>query len=313
MFTASWKGDAARPERCRMRSNRRSTEPISSPGSDARIDVGHHEARQLWQLVADVVARTDSPEIDTFVLDGSLAVSFTQTRSRGVVGRSEATLALGLPLLEALPTSEVRSLLAVELAGAARKHGRRRDDADVLHAAAEISGAFVLAAALVRCELVRRVLDEDYWPAVFHGAHSTAHPQVKPFTLLRRTLRAHVEAGALRAQSGRLLGVDADARSERSSLHDRLRLLGVPPVDALDAALLPVGAPAADLLARAYESMLARLDASWSECVDAWWERAHEDALREALGAAATPARTWTQATALASYSDLAERAPTRG
>jgi hypothetical protein len=296
-----------------MRSNRRSTQPTSSPRSDARVDVGRHEARLLWQLVEDLVERTQAAQVETLVLDGSLAVSFAQTRSHGVVGRSETTLALGLPLLEALPASEVRALLAVELAGSGRKHGRRRGHGDDVQNAAEISGAVVLAAALVRSELVRRVLDEDYWPAVFHGAQSTAHPHVKPFTLVRRTLRAHVEAGALRAHAGRLFDVDADNAGRTPSLTERLRALGVAPLDAVDAALLPVGAPAADLLGNAYESLLERLDKSWSEHVDAWWEGAHEAALEEMLGAEATPARTWTQATALARYRETLERVPTRG
>ena len=116
-----------------MRSNRRSTQPTSSPRSDARVDVGRHEARLLWQLVEDLVERTQAAQVETLVLDGSLAVSFAQTRSHGVVGRSETTLALGLPLLEALPASEVRALLAVELAGSgrpqpqARPRGRRAE------------------------------------------------------------------------------------------------------------------------------------------------------------------------------------------
>ena len=296
-----------------MRSNRRSTQPTSSPGNDARVHVGRHEARLLWQLVEDAVERTQGAEVETLVLDGSVAVSLAQTRSRGVVGRSETTFALGLPLLEALPASEVRALLAVELAGSGRKHGRKRAHGDDLQNAAEISGAVVVAAAIVRSELVRRVLDEDYWPAVFHGAHSTAHPHVKPFTLVRRTLRAHVEAGALRAHAGRLFDVDADNDGGTSSLSERLRALGVAPLDAVDAALLPVGAPATDLLGQAYGSILTRLDESWSEHVDAWWESAHEAALAEALGATATPARTWTQATALARYSETLERVPTRG
>jgi hypothetical protein len=296
-----------------MRSNRRSTQPTSSPGSNARVDVGRHEARLLWQLVEDVVERTQAAEVETLVLDGTVGVSLAQTRSRGVVGRSETTLTLGLPLLEALPTSEVRALLAVEFAGSGRKQGRKRAHGDDVQNAAEISGAVVVAAALVRSELVRRVLDEDYWPAVFHGAHSTAHPRVKPFTLVRRTLRAHVEAGALRAHAARLFGVDADSVAGTPSLTERLRTLGVAPLDAVDAALLPVGAPATDLLRHAYGSMLTRLDESWSEHVDAWWESAHEAALEEALGQTATPARTWTQATALARYSETFERVPTRG
>ena len=296
-----------------MRSNRRSTKPTSFPGSDARVDVGRQEARLLWQLVEDVVERTQAAEIETVTLDSSVAVSFGQTRSHGVVGRSETTLALGLPLLEALPTSEVRALLAVELAGSGRKHGRKRAHRDEVQHAGEISGAVVLAAALVRSELVRRVLDEDYWPAVFHGAQSTAHPHVKPFTLVRRTLRAHIEAGALRAHAGRLFGVEADDEADAPSLNERLRSLGVAPLDAVDAALLPVGAPAADLLGQAYESMLKRLDESWSEHVDTWWASAHDAALEEALGATATPARTWTQANALARYSETLERVPTRG
>jgi hypothetical protein len=305
------KGDAARPERPRMRSNRRSTQPTSSR-SDARVDVGRHEARLLWQLVEDVVERTQAPAVETLLLDGSVAGSFAQTRSHGVVGRSETTLALGLPLLEALPASEVRALLAVELAGSGRKNGRKRAHGDDVQHAAEISGVVVLAAALVRSELVRRVLDEDYWPAVFHGAQSTAYPHVKPFTLVRRTLRAHGEAGALRAHAGQLFGVDADSVAGTPSLTERLRTLGVAPLEAVDAALLPVGAPAADLLGKAYEPLLARLDESWSEHVDAWWESAHEAALDEALGATATPAQTWTQATALARYSETFERVPTR-
>lgn len=296
-----------------MRSNRRSTQPTSSPGSDARVDVGRQEARLLWQLVEDVVERTQAAEIETVTLDGSVAVSFAQTRSHVVVGRSETTLALGLPLLEALPTSEVRALVAVELAGSGRKHGRKRAHRDEVQHAGEISGAVVLAAALVRSELVRRILDEDYWPAVFHGAQSTAHPHVKPFTLVRRTLRAHIEAGALRAHAGRLFGVEADDEADAPSLNERLRSLGVAPLDAVDAALLPVGAPAADLLGQAYESMLKRLDESWSERVDTWWESAHDSALEEALGATATPARTWTQANDLARYSETRERVPTRG
>jgi hypothetical protein len=313
MLSSTSKGRCGAPGKARMRHNRRSPQPTSSPGSDARIDVGRHEARQLWQLVEDVVTRTQAPEVEALALDGSLAVSLVQTRSHGVVGRAETTVALGLPLLEALPTSEVRALLAAELAGAGRKHGRRRgNDGDAENVAAQVSGAVVVAAAIVRSQLVRRVLDEDYWPAVFHGAHSTAHPHVKPFTLVRRTLRAHVESGALRAHAGRLFGVDAaDEYSDGASLTDRLRTLGVSPLDAVDAALLPVGAPAADLLGSAYEPLLARLDECWLECVDQWWERAHDDALREALGAEDTPARTWTQATALASYSETLERTPT--
>jgi hypothetical protein len=294
-----------------MRSNRRSTPPTSSPGSDARVDVGRHQARLVWQLVEDVVGWTQSPEVETLVVDGSVAVSFAQTRSHGVVGRSETTLALGLPLLEALPTSEVRALLAVELAGN-RKHTRRRVHGEV-QSAAEICGAVVVASALVRSELVRRVLEEEYWPAVFHGAQSTAHPHVKPFTLVRRTLHAHVEAGALRAQAGRLFGVDPGNDGGTPSLTERLRTLGVAPLDAVDAALLPVGAPATDLLGQSYESLLTRLDESWAERVDTWWESAHEAALEEALGATATPARTWTQATALARYSETLERVQTRG
>ena len=296
-----------------MRQIRRTAQQNGSPGSDARVEVGRHEARQLWQLVEDAVERTGSPAVEELALDGSVGVSLAQTRSRGVVGRTETTLALGLPLLEALPTSEVRALLAAELAGTVRRHGRKHgSDGEAVTAAAEIAGAVVVAAAIVRAELVRRVLDEDYWPAVFHGAHSSAHPHVKPFMLVRRTLRAHVEAGALRAQAGRLFGVDAAEENDGASLTDRLRTLGVFPLDALDAALLPVAAPAADLLGHAYGSLLTRLDETWSERVDEWWERAHEDALQEALGDEATPARTWTQATALASYSETLERATTR-
>jgi hypothetical protein len=298
-----------------MRNVRRTAQSNASPGSDARVDVGRHEARQLWQLLDDVVELTTAPPVETLALDGSLAVTCGQARSRGVVGRSEAAVTLGLPLLEAVPTSEVRALLALELAGIGRRRGARHGrDANAVSAAAEIAGAVVVAAALVRAELVRRVLDEDYWPAVFHGARSASHPHVKPFTLVRRTLRAHVEAGALRAQAGRLFGVDSVDASEPDgpSLTERLRTLGVSPLEALDAALLPVAAPAAELLGPAYESLLARLDDGWAERVDEWWEHAHEEALRETLGAGATPARTWTQATALARYSETLRQTPTR-
>jgi hypothetical protein len=300
-------GDAARPGKGRMRHNRRSPQQTRTPGSDARVDVGRHEAQLLWQLVAEVASRTRAPEVETLALDGSVAVAVTHGRGR----RSGATLTIGLPLLVSLPVTEVRGLLASGLASSLRRHGRKGiQPGDGDGAAAELSGSAVLAAALVRAELVRRILEEDFWPAVFHGANSSAHPQVKPFSSLPRTLRAHVEAGAMRAQAARLFAVDAP-EEEHESLVSRLRALGVPPLDALDAALLPVAAPAADLLGAAYEPLVARLDATWCERVDAWWEQAHEDALHEALGAHVTPARTWTQASALASYRETTERSGT--
>jgi hypothetical protein len=296
-----------------MRRSRRTTQPTSAPGTDARIEIGRHDARLLWQLVEEVASRTQTPKIEALALDGSLAVSLSHGKSRSVVAHGETSIAIGLPLLESLPVSEVRALLATALLSSGRKHGRRRsEEFDADTAAAEMSGSIVLAAGLVRAELVRRVLDEDYWPAVFHGANSSAHPEVKPFSSLRRTLRAHVEAGALRAQASRLFRIEDEEGDVHASLADRLRALGVSPLDALDAALLPVGAPAAELLDGAYESLLARLDASWRERVDDWWEQAHRRALQEALGAPATPARTWTQATALADYREAIERTPSR-
>jgi hypothetical protein len=282
-----------------MRRHRRSLQPNTVPGRDARVDVGRHEARRLWQLVEEVAEHTGASPLETLGLDGSLDVSLGR-RGR----RAEVTV--GFPLLEALPASEVRALLVSGLAAGSRRHAlglTRSDGAAPDRAAAEAAGSVVVAAAIVRAELVRRVLDEDYWPAVFHGTQSSAQPHVKPFALLRRTLRAHVESGALRAHARQLFGVDAVDELDRGpSLGDRLRTLGVTPRDAVDVALLPVAAPAADLLGGAYEPLLARLDDAWSECVDEWWERAHADALSEALGAVGTPARTWTQATALARY-----------
>ena len=279
-----------------MGRNRRS-QPHHAPGSDAQVFVGRHEARLLWRLVDGVADEIRAPDIDALALDSTLRVTFGK-------GRGETSVAVGLPLLEALPASEVRALLISELASSARRGGLRRARADGGdRVAAEMAGAVVLASALARAELVRRVLDEDYWPAVFHGAHSSEHPHVKPFTSLRRTLRAHVEAGALRAQAGRVLGVDAEGVGDgEESLTTRLRALGIAPLDALDAALLPVAAPAAELLGGAYESLLARLDVDWCERVDDWWEQAHREALDEVLGERATPARTWTQAGALARY-----------
>jgi hypothetical protein len=288
-----------------MGRNRR-PQPQSAPGSNAQASVGRHEARLLWRLVDGAAAETRSPDIDTLALDAMLAVTCEQARNRGV-GRGETSVVIGLALLEALPANEVRALLISELASMTRRGPlRRARSGEADRFAAERAGAVVLATALARAELVRRVLDEDYWPAVFHGAHSSVHPQVKPFTSLRRTLRAHAEAGALRAQAGRLLAVEPESDGE-PSLSDRLRALGVAPLDAVDAALLPVAAPAAELLGGAYESLLSRLDADWCERVNEWWEQAHRDALREALGDRATPARTWTQAGVLARYRETTE------
>jgi hypothetical protein len=296
-----------------VRHNRRSPQPTRTPGSDARIDLGRHEARHLWQLVDEVASCTQAPAVETLALDGSLAVTAAHGRSRVVVGHDESSIAIGLPLLESLPVSEVRALLASGLASSGRKHGRRRSQPlDGDSAAAKMSGNVVLASALVRAELVRRVLNEDYWPAVFHGANSSAHPKVKPFSSLRRTLRAQIEAGALRAQASRLFGIDAEEAEAQATLTLRLRTLGVSPLDAIDSALLPVAAPAAELLDGAYETLLARLDAHWCELVDEWWEDAHRQALQEALGAHATPARMWTQATALADYRDASEHVANR-
>jgi hypothetical protein len=313
MFLLILEGRCGAPGKGRMRRNRRTSQQTSAPGSDARIDVGRHDARLLWQLVDEVASRTLASGSDALALDGSLAVSLSPGRARGVVRHGGSSIAIGLPLLEALPVSEVRALLAAALGSFARRHGRGRSEpGEGDSTAAEICGSIVLAAALVRAELVRRVLNEDYWPAVFHGANSSAHPEVKPFSSLRRTLRAHVEAGALRAQASRLFRIDAEEDDADVSLADRLRTLGVAPLDALEAALLPVSAPAAELLDGAYETLLARLDANWRERVDDWWEQAHRRALDEALGAHATPARTWTQATALADYRETSEQVTTR-
>jgi hypothetical protein len=201
--------------------------------------------------------------------------------------------------------------LLCALAPARRRARGKRDSNAAVENAGEAAGSVVVATALVRRALVSHVLDEDYWPAVFHGTQSSAHPHVKPFSSLRRTLRAHVEAGALRTSASRLFAVEP-AAEEAPSLAEQLRALGVVPLDAVDAALLPVTSPATELVGPAYESILARLDAKWCERVDAWWEKAHEDALRQVLGEETTPARMWTQATALARYSESIERAPTR-
>ena len=126
------KGDAARPERpacaaTAARPSRRAPHGATHASTSAatrRVCCGS------WSRTWSSGRRRRRSRL---VLDGSLAVSFAQTRSHGVVGRSETTLALGLPLLEALPASEVRALLAVELAGSgrarpqARPRGRRAE------------------------------------------------------------------------------------------------------------------------------------------------------------------------------------------
>jgi hypothetical protein len=292
-----------------MRQPRRTPESAAAPGSDARIELGRHEARRLFELVEDVVERPYARELEALLVDASLDVSLLSRRGRRV------EVAVGLPLLESLPAAELRALLAAEAAANAPRHGlavwrsvAANETAGLV--ARELESSVVVATALVRRELVRRVLDDDYWPAVFRGAQSSAHPQVKPFTSIRRTLQAHIEAGALRVAAGRLFEVEPETRAGEGAptLAERLRALGVVPVDAVDAALLPVAVPAAELLGGAYPSVLARLDARWRERVDEWWEEAHREALQQALAGQPTTGHVWAQASALARYREAHER-----
>jgi len=133
---------------------------------------------------------------------------------------------------------------------------------------------------------------------------------VAGITSIRRTLQAHIEAGALRVAAGRLFDVEPESPTDEGAptLAERLRALGVVPVDAVDAALLPVAVPAAELLGGAYPSVLARLDARWRERVDEWWEEAHREALQQALAGQPTTGHVWAQASALAHYREAHER-----
>ncbi|AZZ42622.1 hypothetical protein C0Z11_10405 [Acidipropionibacterium jensenii] len=88
----------------------------SDPGGPgARVD--RQGAPRLWQMIDEIGSRSAGPRVSRLVITDSASVSGWPTR--GGLG-----LSIGLPLLAALTTAQVRSLLAREVLEAAERHNR---------------------------------------------------------------------------------------------------------------------------------------------------------------------------------------------
>ena len=83
------------------------------------------DAPALFDVIEEVRTALDAPTPDVVLLTPDSNASVSELPVRGPFG-TRRTLALGLPLLHALPPDELRAVLAHEFAHLSRRHGRAR-------------------------------------------------------------------------------------------------------------------------------------------------------------------------------------------
>ena len=79
---------------------------------------------RLARLLEEISARAEGPRIDRLVIRVDPNASLGQYPRAGVLGWYESTLAIGMPLLQALPEEELPAILAHEIAHLNGGHGR---------------------------------------------------------------------------------------------------------------------------------------------------------------------------------------------
>ena len=82
------------------------------------------QAPRLFDEVAQLGRSIGAPRLHSVLVDGDLNASVSQTPRFGPLGPSRNVLVLGLPLLQALSTTELRAVLAHELGHVSGSHGR---------------------------------------------------------------------------------------------------------------------------------------------------------------------------------------------
>lgn len=88
------------------------------------IEVPLSSTPRLAALLQEITTRSQGPRIDRVVLRIDLNASLSQYPRAGIFGWYESTLAIGMPLLRAMPPDELTAVLAHEVAHLNGGHGR---------------------------------------------------------------------------------------------------------------------------------------------------------------------------------------------
>ncbi len=152
----------------------------------------------------------------------------------------------------------------------ARKHEYEAD-----RRAAELHGREVIAAALVRIEVVARFHGKKYLPAIHGRARTERVPTAGPVSEFRTSLRG-LEADEARRWFGSARLRLTDIADTHPALSDRLAALEVAP-ESLDPDPAPGDTAADALLGPARAGFAATLDQRWREAVAMPWQLHHEE------------------------------------
>jgi Zn-dependent protease with chaperone function len=88
------------------------------------LPLARERAPQLFDEVEQLARTIGAPRLHSVLVDDDLNASVSQTPRFGPLGPSRNVLVLGLPLLQALSTTELRAVLAHELGHVSGRHGR---------------------------------------------------------------------------------------------------------------------------------------------------------------------------------------------
>src|ERR1041384_223424 len=142
--------------------------------------------------------------------------------------------------------------------------------------ACTMAGAPALALALVRLEVLGRLLEEQCWPAIIRMAEAAPEPPLGLLTTLGQLLATGPSLTDARRWVRSALTKVADVEDTHPSLAERLAGIGAPPLDLEDLLLAaPARNAAQELFDEQLSAMDSSLDADWRRRLKALWNQIH--------------------------------------
>jgi Zn-dependent protease with chaperone function len=150
-------------------------------------------------------------------------------------------------------------------------------EADAL--AARLAGRDHLRDSFLRMAIQSRILDEQFWPAVWDNANEQAQPPPGTFLKLRAAIRAEIGVADSACWIGEALRLPTTNADTHPCLAERLRALGVDPQSTREARLPRIEPSAADaLLGAELPNLRNCLDQFWQKEVQENWKARHAKA-----------------------------------
>jgi Zn-dependent protease with chaperone function len=163
----------------------------------------------------------------------------------------------------------------------------RRQEHEADAAAARAAGPVVAGTALLRLDIVTRLLEEDFWPGIHHLAAEIPLPPQNLHEQLAQTVRLDPGPEALRWLR-EALAVPTNNADTHPCLRERLVQMGFPGAEDPDSIPVPsvIASSAAEVFLGEFEQIASRrFSEDWARDLLEPWKQRHADAAqrREAL------------------------------